>query len=376
MEELQTTEIVETIQEDRRWCVYMHTNKINGKKYIGQTCQNPPEKRWGIDGHNYDTTPHFFASIQKYGWENFEHEIVQDHLTLEEALQMESELIAYFDTINQDKGYNLVPFGVGTSGYKHTDEAKAKMSAAKKGKKPWNYGMSPTEETLKKLSESHIGHQLSDEQKMKIGEASRLWWSNPANRESQSGINNSRFGVQLSEETKIKISESQKGKTIPIETIIKAANARIGLSLSEETRQKIKNNNKNKRDILQFSLDGNFIAEYPSAREAEKCTGIKYQYIIACCKHKKQESGGFLWEYKESRADDYIVKPELRKNIAIVQLSIDDKFVAEYKSATEAGKMNNIDRSSIVRCCRDKQQTAYGYKWMYSEKYYQMTQND
>jgi group I intron endonuclease len=362
--------------EERKWCVYMHTNKINGKKYIGQTCQNPPEKRWGKDGCNYDTTPHFFSSIKKYGWDNFEHEIIKSNLTQQEALNIEAELIVLFDTTNQNKGYNFVPFGVGTSGYKHTDEAKEKMSKAKQGKKPWNYGISPTEDTLKKLSESHMGYKPSEEQRRKIGEASKLWWSNPKNRESKSGINNSRYGVQLSEETKMKISQSQKGKIIPLETIVKASNARVGLTQSEETKQKIQKNNQNKRAVLQFSLDGKFIAEYLSTREAEKNTGVKYQYIIACCKHQKQEAGGFLWEYKEKRKDDYVVKHGHRKNIAVIQLSIDEELISEYKSAAEAGKDNNMDRSTIVRCCKGRQKTAGGYKWMYAEDYYKTIQND
>ena len=362
--------------EERKWCVYCHTNKINGKKYIGQTCQNPPEKRWGKDGSNYDTTPHFFSSIQKYGWDNFEHEIIANNLTMQEALDMEAKLIATFDTTNQNKGYNLVPFGVGTSGYKHTDESKRKMSEAKKGQKPWNYGVSPTEETLKKLSESHMGYKPSDEQKRKIGDASKLWWSNPKNRESMSGINNSRYGVKLSEETKKKMSESQKGRDVPLETIVKAANARIGLTLSEETKQKIQENNKNKRSILQFTLDGIFVAEYTSTKEAEKYTNVKYQYIIACCKHQKQEAGGFLWEYKEKRKDDYIIKHGHRKNIAVIQLSIYGEFISEYKSAADAGRFNNMDRSTIVRCCKRKQKTAGGFKWMYAEEYYKTIQND
>lgn len=48
------------------YTVYQHKNKINNKVYIGITKQIP-EKRWGINGYNYKTSPHFYSAIQKYG---------------------------------------------------------------------------------------------------------------------------------------------------------------------------------------------------------------------------------------------------------------------------------------------------------------------
>ena len=62
---------------NKNYCVYQHTNKINGKIYIGITCQKP-EKRWGSQGRKYEECPYFWKAIQKYGWENFEHKILFD----------------------------------------------------------------------------------------------------------------------------------------------------------------------------------------------------------------------------------------------------------------------------------------------------------
>ena len=52
------------------YIVYQHKNKINGKVYIGITMQDP-ERRWR-HGEGYKSSPHFYAAIQKYGWDNFE----------------------------------------------------------------------------------------------------------------------------------------------------------------------------------------------------------------------------------------------------------------------------------------------------------------
>lgn len=87
----------------KSYCVYMHKNKINQKVYIGQTCQ-PPERRWK-KGQGYKNCTHFYYAIQKYGWDNFEHIIIKQQLTLEQANKLEKALIKKYDAINN--GYNI-----------------------------------------------------------------------------------------------------------------------------------------------------------------------------------------------------------------------------------------------------------------------------
>ena len=71
--------------EDRRYKVYAHINKLNGKFYIGMTGQSL-EMRSGKNGINYCYNQYAFSkAIQKYGWNNFEHIILINNLTKQEA---------------------------------------------------------------------------------------------------------------------------------------------------------------------------------------------------------------------------------------------------------------------------------------------------
>lgn len=62
--------------EEKNYTVYMHENKINHKKYIGITGQNP-ETRWR-KGTNYRTCIALNRAIQKYGWDAFNHIILYE----------------------------------------------------------------------------------------------------------------------------------------------------------------------------------------------------------------------------------------------------------------------------------------------------------
>ena len=109
--------------------MYTHINKINGKQYIGITCQTEDQRF--RNGQGYKRSKYFYKAIQKYGWDAFEHIVLYRELSEEEAKAKEIELIAKYDTRNPDKGYNVTPGGEGYSGEDnpmfgkhHSDEAK------------------------------------------------------------------------------------------------------------------------------------------------------------------------------------------------------------------------------------------------------------
>lgn len=104
---------------DRTWIVYIHTNKVNGKKYVGITSQEP-NTRW-MNGKGYDKRLRFGRAISKYGWDNFSHDIIYEGLSEQDDKRIEVELIAELRTLDKEYGYNMTKGGEGVCGYRHTE---------------------------------------------------------------------------------------------------------------------------------------------------------------------------------------------------------------------------------------------------------------
>lgn len=124
---------------ENTYSVYCHTNKINGKKYIGIT-KRKPEERWGNNGCHYKRCKLFYNAIRKYGCDNFEHDILFINLSKDEAVEKEKELIKKYNSNDNHYGYNLTKGGDGLNGYIPTEETRKKMSIMNSGKNNYFYG--------------------------------------------------------------------------------------------------------------------------------------------------------------------------------------------------------------------------------------------
>lgn len=67
---------------------------------------------------------------------------------------------------------------------------------------------------------------------------------------------------------------------------------------------------------------------------------------------------------RSENAIKYAIKNQSK---AVLQFSLNGEYIAEYYSATEAGRKNNCRQGGISECCNGKQKTAYGYIWKYKE---------
>ena len=112
------------------WQVYAYINKINHKKYIGVTKHALSIRANG--GKGYISCHHFYHAIKKYGWENFDSEIIASNLSIDEALNFEKLLIKAFKTQDPSIGYNITSGGQGHS-VPCSEETKLKISRSHKG---------------------------------------------------------------------------------------------------------------------------------------------------------------------------------------------------------------------------------------------------
>ena len=157
--------------------VYLTTNLINNKKYIGKDTNNYP----GYLGSG----AYIKQAIQKYGKENFKKTILEYCTDKKHLAEREEYWLNKFDVENNPEFYNKTNKAFGNSGL--TEETKIKISMAKKGWKP-------TEEQKLKMSKGKKGHPMyTEEWKQKISQSNK--------------------GIKKPESFKKWQSENQKGNT-------------------------------------------------------------------------------------------------------------------------------------------------------------------
>ena len=279
--------------------IYKYTSP-SGKSYIGQTTRSLKE-RAGHNGKFYKGSNEFYRAIKKYGFENFEVEILAEVLK-EQLDKMEIKYIQIFNTLSPN-GYNISPGG-------------QNIGKGKKARKIYQYSavdgsfIKEWDSTIE--AEKYFGGTSPILENCLLGKAYTQWnycWS------------------------------YLKMDKFPI-------NERIV--------------NPQEKKVEMYSFDGKLLQTFPSVSEAARQTGCERSAIKRCCRGELQSHGGYIWKCSE-----ILYEKKYNNTAKKIQQICPDtnEVIQVFNSISQAAKSLGKETSLIRRVLNDEKRTAYGYRW-------------
>lgn len=283
--------------------IYLATNNVNGKQYVGQTIRTVKE-RWyehcyyALRGITNNSAVD--RAIAKYGADSFAVETIAEGVPVEGLCALETEKIIEYGTLSPN-GYNLVASQ--EREYVVSEETRAKLSAASKR-----------------------GHAMSSPDRYaKIGMKSRGKHSMPMHPNTRAALIAANTGRSPSSDTRRKMSESRKImlSQMPSEWHEKRSKAaskamkrrferdeerqhasKLARARWEdpEYRERVLSTRKAncKQGVPVVCVETG--ESFPCISDAAKAKGIKKPHNIGdCLKGRRQSAGGYHWAVAERR---------------------------------------------------------------------------
>lgn len=185
--------------------VYVITCTVNGKQYVGQTTRGAG-KRWKehqINARHHHS--HFHHSLKLYGASNFTMGVVDRADTFEELNEKERHWISILGTLTPN-GFNLTTGGDTVCGKQHSLETRGRIATAARNRAP----RQQSTETKEKIGQAHTGMTRSPEARSRMSDAVKN--RPPVSPETRAKMSAARKGKKHSPETKAKMSESRRAR--------------------------------------------------------------------------------------------------------------------------------------------------------------------
>lgn len=250
------------------YTIYLRTNLVNGKQYVGQTGDwEARNKQWNSVSQRY-ANKELNSDRFKFGLENWTTKIIAECDTNEEAWELEKKFIKEYNT-KYPNGYNMSDGGKTNEGTKHTEDTRKKFS-----------------DRMKEFLKDPTNHPMYG----KIGK------------------DNPNYGLKRLEETKKKISEANKGKKMPEEAIRKMAQKLKELHLIPPTAYKKGNTPWNKgkkmseefvdkmtKPLYQYTVEEEFLKLWKSVKEAKEAG---FHHCDAVARGERKQDKGYKFSYE------------------------------------------------------------------------------
>jgi hypothetical protein len=130
------------------------------------------------------------------------------------------------------------------------------------------------------------------------------------------------------------------------------------------------------KPILQFGLDGKFIKEYSSIKEAGRAMGKWDQLIGQCAKGRLRFAYGFQWKYKNDprfahgiTGIEAVTPLQQFMPTAILQFDLEGNFIKEHDSIASAARCVGVSQGSIGLCVGGKLKMSANFQWRNKEKF-------
>lgn len=296
-------------------CIYLITNIVNNKVYVGQT-KRPLRVRWAQhlqDADCYDYA--LYKAMRKYGKENFIIKIICQC----PVEQLNDKEIYYI------KLYNSYINSPHSNGYNMT---KGGQNVLDELKKPIYY--------------------------IDLENFEAVFYSSISEAVRATGVTHSAIARHL-----------QKGS----ELLLKTNYLFMPKKLFEEIEDIEYYIKTTYNFYAKLTLDGKFVeCIHPH------CSGSKeynLNKIKECCDGRFVTYKGYQWCYYkdlDSKLNTIAYRGGKRPQRQVEQYKLDNTYIATYKNAAVAGRYNNIDSSGILKVCKGMRHQAGGYIWKYKTK--------
>lgn len=302
--------------------IYITTNHINGKKYIGQKKYDKNNKWKSYLGSGIALK----RAITKYGENNFSKEIIEECETKEFLDEREIFWINYYNATNNDNFYNIASGGDGGNTIQGFDENR--LNELKK---------THSKLTTESHKNNNFTYKLTEDVVVNII-IPRL-------------INND-FNSDIAKD--LNVSSGTIDDIRHHRTWKKYTDSIVFDDISERKR------GMKTKSVTQYSLDGIKINNYKSAAEAGDVVNVNPKMIMDVSSGKKHQCRGYIWRYNDDAFDKYDVINHAC--VKIDKYSINDgKYICTYNSIIEANE--SIEHGDVRLVLTGQAKSAGGYFW-------------